>query len=95
MFIILGIMFCGVALGLLAGRRRKLASVVSKAVMPVICVLLFCMGVSVGGNAQVMENLSTLGKEALLLTAGCIAGSLAAAWALWTFVIKKRTDGDA
>ena len=88
-------MFAGVALGLLVGRRAKLARAVSKAVMPVICVLLFCMGVSVGGNAQVMENLSALGKEALLLTAGCIAGSLAAAWAVWKFAIKKRTRDDA
>ena len=38
--------------------------------------MLFALGVAVGGNETLMANLPMLGGKALVLTVACVAGSL-------------------
>ena len=38
--------------------------------------MLFALGVAVGGNETLMANLPVLGGKALVLTVACVAGSL-------------------
>ena len=38
--------------------------------------MLFALGVAVGGNETLMTNLPVLGGKALILTVACVAGSL-------------------
>ena len=58
--------------------------------MVLIWVLLFLLGIEVGGNESIIRNLSTLGIEALLLTMGAVLGSILAACGLWRFCIKTQ-----
>ncbi|MBR5029517.1 MAG: LysO family transporter [Muribaculaceae bacterium] len=82
------IMAAGVAVGWLL-RHRNL-----KWVNPLLTVmvwaLLFFLGVEVGENKQVIESLKDLGLEALLLAVAGTAGSIAAAWALWRIISRKK-----
>ena len=78
---VVAIMLCGMGAGWLLGGRWSKA--VGRAINVLIWLLLFLLGVEVGGNKRIVEGIATLGLEALLLAlAGC-AGSAVLAWALW------------
>ncbi|MGE4310822.1 LysO family transporter [Desulfovibrio sp.] len=76
MFIAMGLMFLGIAVGLLL-RGRPLAAKLARCVTPAIMLLLFALGISVGGNTTLMTNLPKLGGAAVVLTVSAIAGSIA------------------
>ena len=82
MFTVIGLMFGGMILGYLF-RRQQLSWI--RKVM-----LLFLLGVEVGGNRRIMEGLTTLGAEALAVTLACILGSCLCAWGLWYWVYKRK-----
>lgn len=66
MFIIIGIMLTGMLLGFLL--RNKRLSWIHKIITLLIWVLLFLLGIDVGGNEAIIKGLHTLGLEALIIT---------------------------
>ncbi len=84
------IMFCGIAVGwLLRGRRSK---AVGRLINVLIWLLLFLLGVEVGGNPRIVGSITTLGLEALLLSMAGIVGSTALAWALWRWSQRRKNE---
>ena len=81
MFTIIGLMLTGMLLGYLL-RKRNLSKI-HKVITVLIWVLLFILGIEVGGNEQIIKGLHTIGLEAVILTIGGTLGSVIAAWALW------------
>lgn len=88
MFIIIGLMLTGMLLGYLL-RKRSLRKI-HKVITVLIWLLLFTLGIEVGGNEQIIKGLHTLGLEALILTIGGTLGSVIAAWALWKALYKRK-----
>ena len=85
---IVAIMICGMAVGwLLRGRFSK---AVEKAINVRIWLLLFLLGVEVGGNERIVNGIATLGLEALLLAVAGCAGSALLAWALWRWSQRRK-----
>ena len=80
---IVGIMLSGVLVGYLL-RNRNL-SFVSKGIMAAIWLLLFLLGVVVGGNEAILGSLDTIGLQALLLSVGGVGGSVVCAWVVYRF----------
>ena len=74
MFVAIGLMFLGILLGFLL-RGRRLAAALSRCVTPAIVLLLFALGISVGGNSTLMGALPELGSAAMLLTLCGVGGS--------------------
>jgi Membrane protein of unknown function (DUF340). len=75
------------ALGLFCGflwRKRSLKGL-STGITVVICVLLFYLGVELGGERAVLAAWDSLGLMAILITLGALAGSVLAA----AFIYKK------
>ena len=66
MFTVIGLMLGGMAIGFLL--RRQKFSWINKVITSLIWVLLFLLGVEVGGNRQIVEGLATLGVEAFTIT---------------------------
>lgn len=66
----------GAGLGILLRKRESLAPLMEKLTQLVVCALMVVLGVSVGANPQVMQNLGSLGLQALALTVGAITGSI-------------------
>ena len=66
MFTVIGLMLGGMAIGFLL--RRQEFSWINKVITSLIWVLLFLLGVEVGGNRQIVEGLATLGVEAFTIT---------------------------
>ena len=62
MFIIIGIMLTGMLLGYLL--RSKRLSWIHRIITLLIWILLFLLGIDVGGNESIIKGLHTLGLEA-------------------------------
>ena len=78
-------------MGILVGygvRKRKMEWL-SQAITLLVWVLLFLMGIEVGGNPHIMQSLPTLGVEALLMAVMATIGSCVAAWMLWKYISRK------
>ncbi len=92
MFTVIGLMFGGMCIGFLL--RKKRFTWIHSAITALIWILLFLLGVEVGGNRQIIGGLATLGLESLVITLAAVAGSCIAAWALW-YLLYKRKGGQA
>lgn len=80
MITLIGTLFAGLFIGYLA-RGRRWTRWAGKSVSGTVYALLFLMGVGVGGNKELLANLSAVGVEALLLSLSAAAGSVAVgAW---------------
>ncbi|MGL4332978.1 MAG: LysO family transporter [Bacteroidales bacterium] len=74
--------------------RKKDLTFVHKSITLFIWGLLFFLGVSVGINETLLSNLPTLGIDALVITAGGLAGSLLMAWLIyWRFFSENKPEG--
>ena len=67
-----------------------MASLKSKATIFFIWILLFVLGVEVGGNPNIIKSLHTLGVEAIFIAGMSILGSAVAAMLLWKNVKKHE-----
>ena len=91
MFTIIGLMLTGMLLGFLL-RKQKLSGI-HKVITVLIWLLLFLLGIDVGGNQKIINGLHTIGLEAIVITLAAVLGSVTAAWALW-YVLYKRNKED-
>lgn len=91
-FIILGLMSGGIYVGyLLRGKRLHF---IHKIMLPLICALLFLLGVEVGFNDAIIKNFRNIGIEAAALAAAAVLGSALMAWALWKVVNARNQTKD-
>lgn len=70
MFIIIGIMLTGMLLGYLL--RSKRLTWIHKVITLLIWLLLFLLGIDVGGNEAIVKGLHAIGLEALIITAAAV-----------------------
>ena len=83
MGIVIGLMVTGIILGYLF-RERNL-KIVYKLINYAIFLLLFLLGITVGANGDIMNNLATIGYDALLITLAAVAGSVLCSWGIYRF----------
>ena len=88
MFTVIGIMFGGVILGYFF-RKKEILQKLGTPINYTICLLLFFLGISVGGNKEIINNLPSLGGQALLLAFAGTSGSVIAAWIVYKIFFKK------
>ena len=84
MLTVFAIMLLGIGAGYFL-RRIPDIKIIGKLITCSIFLLLFFLGISVGHNEKIVNNLTTIGLQALIITMGAIAGSILLAW----FVYKK------
>ena len=90
MFIIMGIMLSGVLFGYLI--RDKKIQFTHKIITVLVWLLLLLLGIEVGANKEIINNLHTIGLEAIYITIGAVGGSVLASWALWRIINRKQTN---
>lgn len=90
MFIVIGLMFSGVLLGYLF-RTRNLSKI-HRLITVLIWLLLFILGIEVGGNERIVKGLHNIGLESVILTVGGTLGSVITAWGLWKILYKKDNE---
>ena len=75
MFVVISIMFGGIAVGYLL-RRVELLQKIGKLISYTIFLLLFLLGITVGSNREIINNLSSLGGQALAISASATLGAV-------------------
>lgn len=92
MFIIIGIMLTGMLTGYLLRNQRL--TWIHRIITLLIWVLLFLLGIDVGGNEAIVNGLHTIGLEALIITLAAVIGSTLSAWGLWylLYIRNKETE---
>ena len=88
MFVVIAMMFSGIAFGFLMRRHRF--THIGKVTIFFIWILLFVLGVEVGSNPDIIGSLHTLGVEALFIAGMSILGSAVAAMLLWKNIRKSE-----
>ena len=83
MIIVISLMVCGIILGYVF--KEKNLKFVQKLINYAIFLLLFLLGITVGATGDVMNNLDSIGLEALLITLAAIIGSVLCAWGVYRF----------
>lgn len=80
-------MISGILLGFIF--RKKRFRLMGRLVTPFVCILLFVMGIEVGGDPELIRSLPTLGGVALFIALCVTLGSLICA-GLWEHYLKKH-----
>ncbi|SHE34951.1 Membrane protein of unknown function [Bacteroides faecichinchillae] len=88
MFSIISIMFLGIGIGY-ALRNWKLLQKTEKTISATIFMLLFILGVSIGSNNLIVDNLGKFGGQAVILAFSGILGSLVASRLILQIFFKK------
>lgn len=81
------VMLGGVLVGYLL--RKKKTGWISGFIMVAIWILLFLLGIAVGHNDEILNNLDTIGWQALVLSVGGVLGSVVLASVVYHYFFKK------
>ena len=85
---IIAIMLFGVALGYIF-RNARFTQKTEKTISLTIILLLFILGLSIGSNETIVENLSVYGSQAAILAVFGLGGSIVTSWMVFHLFFKK------
>lgn len=88
MFKFIAVMFVGVFIGYLL-KKISFLEHLPKSIGWTIFILIFLMGISIGGNQNIINNLSTLGVQAFVIAFLATSGSVLCAWAVYKYFFKS------
>ncbi len=91
MFTVIGIMLSGILAGYLL-RSRKEMRFIGRLISYTIFLLLFLLGISVGNNEAIVNNLPEIGGKAFLIAVSATLGSLICAWVVYRYFFKKEGE---
>ena len=90
MLVILLCFVVGIGAGFALRARWRLAALAGRLTNTAVCLLLFVLGLSIGVNDRLVDNLGTLGLEALALAAGAVSGSIVITFFIYHRFYKAR-----
>ena len=88
MFTVIYMMFGGIGIGYLF-RNLKFLQNVEKTTSLTIFLLLFILGLSIGSNSLIINNLGRFGWQAVVLAASSILGSMLASFLVFRLFFRK------
>ncbi len=89
MLIVFGMLLSGVLVGYIM-RRIERITFIGKIILLFIFLLLFSLGISVGKNEMILNNLSSIGLQALIITIGAVAGSIVMTTIIYNKFFRKE-----
>lgn len=90
MFTVILLMLSGTFLGYIF--RNQGIQKIHKLITPLIWLLLFLLGISVGNNEAIMKGMGTIGIDAFIITFGAMSVSVLGAWGLYLFLHKFKSS---
>ncbi|MFO8002123.1 MAG: lysine exporter LysO family protein [Marinilabilia sp.] len=73
---VIGLFIAGIIAGVFLPNRPRLLELTDRLVMVAVFALLFFLGISVGTDPRIVNNITTLGWQAVAISSGAILGSL-------------------
>ncbi|MBN2663254.1 MAG: LysO family transporter [Bacteroidales bacterium] len=92
MLLLLGILFGGLLIGYLLKGEKKIEKWLDKLIMIAIFLLLFFIGIDVGANELIINNLHKIGFNALILTIGGVLGTILMSTIVYKKYFKDNTN---
>jgi uncharacterized membrane protein YbjE (DUF340 family) len=94
MITVLLVMLAGIAIGFVINRFPKAIRANDKLISWAIYLLLLLLGISVGLNNTIIQNLDKIGLQAAIITLGAISGSVLSLWLIYHLYFQtKKTKG--
>jgi uncharacterized membrane protein YbjE (DUF340 family) len=90
MIAILLILTAGILIGLLFIKKQKMHQINNHLLSWAIYLLLFLLGLSVGTNQEVIQNLGKIGYEAIAIAIASIFGSVLLSGLLFKLLFKQN-----
>jgi uncharacterized membrane protein YbjE (DUF340 family) len=87
---VLIIMTAGIIVGLLLRKKQNIINYFNKSIIWFVIILLFLMGISVGINNKIMDNLSSIGLQGFILALVAVFGSSVLSYFVYTLFFKKK-----
>ena len=91
MFSIIATMLTGITLGYLF-RHQEILQNTEKTISLTIFLLLFIMGITIGSNDELIQNLGSFGWQAAIIAFSATCGSILASWLVMRFFFKKDAE---
>ena len=88
MLSIICVMFAGMGIGFLF-RKIEWFQKTEKTISYTLFAMLFILGISVGSNPLIIQNIGQFGWQAAILAVSSLFGSILAAWAVYNLFFKK------
>jgi uncharacterized membrane protein YbjE (DUF340 family) len=85
-------MISGIVCGIFIHHKPKLIRINDRFISTAIYILLFLLGISVGLNKTIIQNIGTLGFQALIITVGAISGSVLMSWLIFRIFFSPEQD---
>ncbi len=83
-------MTIGIAIGFFISKKENLIKINDKLVTWAIYLLLFILGIDVGTNKDIINNIHTIGLQAIIITMGALLGSLICAYIVYKLFFKDK-----
>jgi len=80
----------GMAVGYFLRKRGGIIKLADNVTTGAICLLLFLLGLSAGGNEIIINSFAKLGVQALVLTAGAVSGSVIISYFVYVYAFRRR-----
>ena len=90
MLIVLGVLTVGILLGWFLRKKSHLEKWLNYLILGFIFLLLFVLGLEVGGNDKLLKSLDTLGWIAVLISFSTIFFSVLLSWVVYRFFFKAK-----
>jgi uncharacterized membrane protein YbjE (DUF340 family) len=90
MITVIVLMLAGILIGFAINRLPKVIRATDKLISWAIYLLLFLLGISVGLNKTIIQNLDKIGLQAAMITLGAITGSVFCLWIIYRLYFQKE-----
>ncbi len=81
----------GIAVGYVL-RRKRFIIMLTRLSFPIVLLLLFSIGISIGLNDTLLESFHSLSLDAIIITGFALAGTIACSFLLWKAVLKRKDE---
>ena len=92
MITVLILMFLGMVIGHFIKNKEKVVKINDKLILYAIFLLLFFLGILVGNNDQIMNNLGSIGIHAFIISIFAILGSIILAYFVGRTFFNKKNE---
>lgn len=92
MISVLLVMTAGIILGAFIHQKPLLVRINDQLISLAIYVLLFLLGISVGLNKTIVQNIGALGYQALVITLGAVLGSVLISWLVFRIFFSSEVN---
>ncbi len=91
MISIIATMLTGILLGYFL-KDKKFTQHTGKTISLTIFTMLFIMGLNIGSNKELIENLGEFGWQAAIISVSATCGSILASWIIFRLFFKEHTQ---